>query len=371
MGAPDLPSRLDLYSLARDYVVQRATKLTPGIVDVEGSDANVFVGSQSFVGSACILQLADRVAALTLDGANGDDLDRYAWDRYRLTRKGANAAVGFARFFRATSAAGAGAVPGGTKLTSLTGVEYVTTTAATFGATDLNATCQVRSTSAGQDQNLGTNQLRTIVAPGLLFDPLLQVTNDLPTAHGADREDDDTFKIRIRAFWLAARRGTLSAIQFGATLVDGVESASASEALGPDNRPARIVTLAISDGSGNASRAIAAIVDATLLEYRAGGIFVDVETSVPQIVSVVLHLTFVAGIETATLTQTIVAAVIGYVNSLGVNETLYLGQLRAVLSRYAQSGLIPNEGTVVEPAGDLVPLPGYTLRTALANVTLQ
>src|SRR5512143_704982 len=108
MGAPDFVTRLDLYSIGRDYIIQRATKLTPGIVDVEGSDANVFVGSQSFVGFACIQQLADRVAALTLDGSNGDDLDRYAWDRYRLTRKGAISAVGFARFFRATSASGAG-----------------------------------------------------------------------------------------------------------------------------------------------------------------------------------------------------------------------------------------------------------------------
>lgn len=371
MGAPDLPTRLDLYAVGRDYIVQRGLKLTPGIVDVEGSDANVFVGSQSFVGNACILQLADRVAALTLDGANKDDLDRYAWDRYRLTRKGATSAVGFARFFRATSSAGAGAIPIGTKLTSLTGVEYVTTTAATFGATDLEATCQVRSTSAGQDQNLGTNQLRTIVSPGLLFDPSLQVTNDLPTAHGADREDDDTFKLRIRGFWLAARRGTLSAIQFGATLVEGVVSASATEALDAEAHPARIVSLSIADGSGNASRAIGAIVDATLLEYRAGGIFVDISTSMPQIVDIVLHLTFVAGIETATLTQTIVAAILGYINSLSVNETLYLGQLRAVLTRYVQSGLIPSQGTIVEPTGDLVPQPGFTLRTRLENITLQ
>ncbi len=247
----------------------------------------------------------------------------------------------------------------------------MTTTSASFGVTSLSAGCQVRSTSAGQDQNLGTNQLRTIIAPGELFDPSLQVTNDEPTAHGADREDDDTFKQRIWAFWLAARRGTLSAIQFGATLVEGVVSASATESLGPDLRPSRVVSLAIADGSGNASRAIGAVVDATLLEYRAGGIFVDISTSMPQIVDLILHLTFVAGIETATLTQTIVAAVIGYVNSLGVNETLYLGQLRAVLTRYVSSGLIPSQGTIVEPAGDLVPAPGRTLRTTLGNVALQ
>lgn len=366
----DLVSRLDLHAIGRQYLEERALHLTPGIVDVEGSDANVFVGSQSFVANAVVLQLADRYAALTLDGAFGEDLDRYAWDRYRLPRNGASASVGFARFFRSSIAAGLGAVPIGTKLVSLTGKEYVTTSVASFSAGGYVASCSVRSTSAGRNQNLGRNQLRSIVVPGALWDPSLQVTNDDPTAHGDDREQDSDFKVRIRAFWKAARRGTLSAIAFGARQVPGVASADATEVIDTDARPARIVELAIADGSGVASRALGVVVEAELLEWRAGGIAVIVSTSLPQIISVSMHLVFRAGIETSALAETIRATVLGYINSLGVNVPLYLGNLSALLTRYADSGLIPKESTIVEPSGDLIPTPGMTLRSQLANITL-
>jgi hypothetical protein len=366
----DFPDRLTLYSVGRQYLLQRATGLAPGIVDVEGSDANVFVGSMSFIGEAVVQQEADRYAALTLDGAFGEDLDRYAWDRYRLLREGAVASVGTARFFRTSLSAGLGAVDIGQKLTSLTGIEYVTTQVVTFGASSFEGFGDVRSTLAGQNQNLGRNQLRNIVNPGALWDPSLQVTNPDPTAHGADRESDADFKIRIRGFWLAARRGTLSAISFGALQVPGIASADAQEVLSPGATPARVVQLYIADGSGVASRSIAAVVDATLLEWRAGGIFVEVNTSTPQIVSVQMHLAFVAGVETATLAETIRASVLGYVNSLNVNEPLYRGNLSAVFTRFAGSGLIPNESTVNDPAGDLVPEPGKTIRTTLDRVTI-
>ncbi len=366
----DLPSRLDLYAIGRQYLQERSLHLTPGIVDVEGSDANVIVGSQSFIANACVLHLADRVAALTLDGAFGEDLDRWAWNQFRLPRKGASASVGVGRFFRTSLAAGLGAVPIGKKLSSLTGVEYVTTSVATFGVNSYFASCSVRSTSAGRNRNLGRNQLRTVLTPGDLWDPSLQITNDDPTAHGDDREEDGDFKVRIRGFWKAARRGTLGAIAFGGRQVPGIASADAVEVLDPTGRPARVVTLAIADGSGVASRAIAAEVDAELLEWRAGGIAVITTTSLPQIVAVVLQLVFRAGIETSTLSETIRASSLGYINSLGVNEPLYRGQLSALLSRYKDSGLIPQASTIVEPAGDLIPDPGKTLRTTLGNVTL-
>ncbi len=366
----DFPSRLDLYQTGRSYLQQRAKGLAPGIVDVEGSDANCFVGSMSFIGEAVVLQEADRYAALTLDGAFGEDLDRYAWDRYRLLREGAVASVGTARFFRTSLVAGLGIVPVGIKLTSLTGIEYVTTAAASFGASTYQAFAYVRSTNAGQNQNLGRNQLRNIVSPGSLWDPALQVTNDDPTANGADRESDADFKGRIRGFWQAARRGTLSAIAYGALQVPGIASADAQEVLTPGAMPARVVQLYIADGSGVASQALAAVVAAEELEWRAGGIAVVLNTSLPQIVAVSLHLVFRAGIETSVLAETIRASVLGYVNSLAVNQPLYQGNLRAVLTRFAGSGLVPKDSTINEPAGDLVPEPGKTLRTTLANVTL-
>ena len=367
----DLPTRADLYALGRDYVLQRATRIDPSRVDVMGSDVNLFVGSQSVVGYSVVKQLAYRINALLLDGASGEDLDRYANDRYQITRKGASGARGSVRFFRATSALGAGTIPAGTSLKTLTGIEYVTTSPATFSGSAIDqVTANVIASQAGKATQVGANQIRQFANVQALFDPTLQVNNDLATAGGEDPEDDDDFRNRIRNFWLTARRGVLSAIEFGALTVPGVVSAQAVEAITTGGQPARVVNLYIADSSGVASKALAQDVAAALLDFRAAGIAVLISTSLPQLVSLQLALSFVAGSDTLALSQNIQAAIVEFVNSLPVNGTLYVAQLYTVLQRFVSDGLIPNQSSIVAPAGDLVPTLGQTIRTQLQNVSI-
>jgi hypothetical protein len=85
----DLPSRLDLFAVGRAYVLTRATRVQPEQVDVQGSNVNLVVGSTSEVGFYLVKQLAYQIARLFIDSAEGEDLDRLAWDRYQLVRKGA------------------------------------------------------------------------------------------------------------------------------------------------------------------------------------------------------------------------------------------------------------------------------------------
>jgi hypothetical protein len=196
------------------------------------------------------------------------------------------------------------------------------------------------------------------------------VTNDVPAAGGEDREDDDTFRDRVRAFWLAARRATVGAIEFGALTVPGVVSASAVEALDGGARPARIVNLYVADSSGVSNEALGARVREALFEYRAAGIYVNVSTSIPAIVPVTLRLRFLSSAQgTAAIAETVRAALFEYVNSLPVNATLRRSGLFAVLERFTSSGLDVDQGTLVEPAGDVIPAPGTTLRTTLGDVT--
>src|SRR5580692_692795 len=89
----DLLSRLDLFNVGANFLNQRAIKIDPNQVFILGSDANLFVGATSVVADTINSQLLYAIASLLLDSATGEDLDRYAWDRYRLTRKDANAAV--------------------------------------------------------------------------------------------------------------------------------------------------------------------------------------------------------------------------------------------------------------------------------------
>lgn len=367
----DLPSRLDLYAVGRAYMRARARALDPKIVDVEGSDANLFVGSASFMAAAVVRQLTARTAALTLEGSEGEDLDRYLWDKCQELRKGASAARGEARFFRSSLAGGSGSFPVGTKLGSLTGVEYVTTQVAAFSATSYEARARVRATRAGKEFQVGRNQIRRLLpGPTPPFDATVKVTNDEPTAGGEPREEDDDFRKRGRDFWPAARRGTLEAISYGARRVAGVMSADPREVLDVSLRPARLVVLHIADSSGVASRALTAEVEEELLEWRCAGIAVVPDTSIPQMVSTRLRLTFRAGTATADLAEAVRAAVVNFVNSLGVNRPLLRFDLGAVLARYRDGGLIPEESSVVEPAGDLYPDVGRTLRTTADLVEL-
>jgi uncharacterized phage protein gp47/JayE len=367
-----LPTRLDLYATGRDYVLQRATKIDPGQVDISGSDVNIFVGSNSVVADKVVKQLGYSIARQYLDGANGDDLDRLAFDRYGLLRKGASAALGTISCTRATSTAGAGTIPVGTKLTTLTGVEYITTQAISFGASSLGPiTGNVRAVQAGKATQVGINMITRFSSPGALFDSTIQVTNTATTAGGEDVENDDTFRARIRAFWNTARRGILAAIVFGALTVPGVVSAQAIEVVTTNAQPARIVQLYIADSSGVASTALAAQVSQALLDYRAAGIAVLISTSIPQIVALAFALSFNTGVDTVSLTTAIQAAIVNYVNTLPVNGTLMLSGIYTVLQRFASNGLVVNQSSIVSPTGDVVPAIGQTIRTTLSNVTFM
>lgn len=352
-------------------MLSRAARINPRMVDVQGSDINLFVGGASFMAQAVVRQMAERLNSLLLDGCEGEDVDRYAWDRYQERRKGASSAQVTVRFFRPTATAGLGSVPKGTRMLSLGGIEYVTLTDATFSALQVDGVlATAQSTSAGKAFEVGQNQIRRFQNPGGLFDASLQVTNDEVAAGGEDREDDDTFKERLRGFWTSARRGTLTAIAFGATQVAGVVSADAVESLTDDAVPARVVELFFADSSGVASAALGVSVIRELEEWRAGGIAVIPRTSQPQIVPVQLHLTFKGGVDTVSLTNQVKSAVMNFINSLGVNRPLYRNDLGAVLSRYKVNGLLPDVNTLAAPVGDVVPAPGKSLRTTLADVTV-
>lgn len=365
----DLPTRLDLYGIGRAFLLTRAQLIDPNEVDTRGSDANLFVGSGSVMLAHIVRHLAYATARLFLDSAEDDDLDRLAIDRYGEPRKGASPATGVVRFWRTSLVGGIGDIAVGTKLVALNGAEYITTSVAHFGAFDLTATANVRAVQAGKAPQVGRNQIRKFGPSSAVFDTTIQLTNDDPTAHGEDREDNDTFRNRLRNFWLSVRRGTLGAIEYGATTVPGIVSATAVEAIEGTANPARVVNLYIADSSGVASVVAARAVEVALGDYRAAGIRVIVWTSMPSIVSIVLKLAFQSGVDTVTLTQQVITAVVEYVNSLPVSAPLLVGELAAVLARFKQDGVIASSGSIVAPAGDVYPDPGMTLRTTLANVS--
>jgi hypothetical protein len=363
-----LPSRLDLQTIGRNFIISRAKKIDPSMVDVEGSNANIYVAVPAFMGQAVVRHYAEALRAHTLD-AEGDDLDREVLDRYQLPRKGAASAVAGIELERPTITAGAGSIPSGTRLQTLTGVDYITTTTASFGASQLaGVTADARAVLAGFEYQVGANQIRRFATPGQIFDTTITVNNAEPAAGGTARELDGDYSERARAFFAASIRGTLPAIEAGALTVAGVASATASEVI-TNGSPARLVTLVVADLAGVCNRVLAAQVVAALRDFRGGGVGVIVLSSVPQMVVIQLRLVFTAGVDTASLVSNIRQAIVDYVNGLGANQTLLRGDLFAVLSRFKAQGLIVGSDSIPVPAGDLVPDPGRTLRARLEDVT--
>lgn len=362
---------MDLYALGRDYVLQHAKKIDPSMVDVQGSDVNLVVGVSSVMADHIVKHLGYRFNALLLDGAENEDLDRYAFDRYQQTRKGASPALGRVTISRPATTFGSGSIPVGTKIESLAHAEYVTTTLASFGASDLSTTANVRASVAGKATQVGAAQLRRFQRSDLLFDPTLLVTNPLATAHGEDQESDDDFRNRIRAFWKTARRGILSAIEFGALTVPGIVSAQAIEVVTTGAQPARVVNLFVADSSGIASDVIVTDVDSVLFDYRAGGIAVLISTSLPLIANISLRLRFRANVDTVGLSEQVRDAVVAFVNSIPVNATLGVGDIFTVLRRFVSDGLVVKDDAIAAPIGDLVPEIGQTIRTTAGNVVIN
>jgi hypothetical protein len=376
----DFVSRLTLYGIGRNYVLSRATKINPNTVDTLGSDLNLIVGGQSEVAYAVVLQIINSFNRLTLDGATGDDLDRYALDRYgqQLPRKGAAAAVGAETFSRANGGNPAGTIAQGTILLSKTGYQYITLqpagfTSATGNPSDTSVTVPIRATQAGALFQASANAITKFQTPtsAIPFDQSIVCNNFFSTAGAADPEDDPTYRNRIRSFWLSARRGILAAIQQGALTVPGVSSALAMEYIGSSGQPVRLVSLAIADPSGVANVQLTQTVAQALNDYRAAGIQVVVSPSIPFIVTIQFALQFSAGVDTVTLSGQIQAAIVNFVNDLPVGGTLYLAQLQSILQRFVSQGLIVAQGSIVSPTGDLVPAPGQTIRTTPQNVVLQ
>lgn len=370
----DFPTRAELFEIAADEALLRSQaraperRISPSEVFTEGSDANILLSASSAMVDELTRAAAEAFGALFIANAEDVDLDRLVADRFaaEVVRRGASAAIVPVVFYRTGGALPAVTLPVGTRVGTRTGVTFVLAGAATLGAGSPGpVTALAQCSSAGIGGNVAAGSISEILdATG---DPNVQVRNDEPAAGGDDVESDASLRARARAFWRAARRGTAAAIVFGALTVPGVRQATAIESTDEVGRETGRVTLYIADANGQANSALAAAVRAALVEYRAAGIFVDVQSGTPTFFPIVLRLRFVAGFDSSLVFDQVRRAIVAYVGTLAPGVTL----TRAALFSIARSidGAIVLDDAIVEPVGDVVPSTGQVLRTALELVT--
>ena len=374
----DFPSRQDLFRIARDEILADNALLTREAVERDGSDANVIVAAASAIGDEVVGQLIDAQAGLYLDSAQGDALAKYVYDRFQIVKKAASPAVGEVQF-TTIAAAGAFTIPAGTVVQTATGIQFATTLPVTFSGVG-PVTALVQSTLAGANQQAKAGTITSIASQIPSSPADLVVTNALATAGADDAETDPSLRDRARRFFVSARRGTLGAIVAGALAVPGVREASAFEILDALGRPAKWVTLSVTDAFtetlaelatvpptyATQCQAFALTVFAGLEDVRAAGIYVDV--SVAQVILQVVHLalTFLAGFDEDAVASSAAAVVVDYVNGLSPGASFVPAD--AVNALRGVEGLYVTGSEIVSPAGTVTVTPLQVLRTTIALV---
>lgn len=350
----DLPDRSDLFTVGRRYIKTAAnTRINPALVDVEGSNINLDVGSSAVMGEALTASWAACARDLFVDTAQGPGLDRVCFDRFGILRKPANPAGVSLTLTRPTFAGGGGTVNASARVTTPSGSLFALTVDVVFGPTDLTKTVTAVAQLVGPTQNVPLNTLRAWIDQP--FDATIAVTNPAGAAGGTDVESDASLRARARTFFLTLRRGILAAIQYGATTVPGVSVATAFEIVNPgEGLPAGAVQVVVADDDGNASPTMIQGVVDVMLQFRAAGIPVFVVGGTVVFQAVTYDLAFTSGVDTVAASEQVRAIAVAFTQFLRPGQTLLQSDL--IAAARAVPGVIVNAGSLVVPVGDVVPL---------------
>ncbi len=356
--------------LARSATRPPEQRITREAIYTEGTDANILLAGASAMADEIMRQLGAECAAHFLDSADGDALDRRVFDQFgdEVARKPPARAVVPLVFSRSNPAGPQLTLPIGYRVRTTRGTEFeLAQVLAIAAGSVVPVAVAARAVQAGTAGNVAPRTLTQFVAQPP--DTSLTVTNEEPAAGGADKESDSSLRRRARLFYRSARRGTLSAIAFGAETTPGIARANVIEELNALGEPTGIVYVYVADALGQGNSLLVQAVRDVLVEWRAAGVVCDVLGAVPRYEDVTYRLRFKPGTNTAAAFDEVRFLVVGEVNALAPGETLPKSLLMAVPRRVP--GVIVLDDALVEPVGDVVPTGAEIIKTTPDLVTLE
>ncbi len=362
---PTVPTFDALFAVGQAEVQSRAESLTDWSA---GSANDGWIGGAGVIVDLAIQVILDRWAARYIDTAEGDDLDALALDLFGLERIDAVGSVGTLTFTRGGSS-GTVTIPAGTRVSGT--VNGATVQVATDADADLlsgTSTVDVTATAvdAGPEGNVAAGVLTTIddVVAG---DTTMTVTNAARFVGGANSENDDAFRARIRLYFSTLRRGTVAALRTGALSVPGVSYVTVDESyIAPDDGGYVGVYVGDPDGRGNA--ALAADVEIELDLWRAAGVDVRVTASSRDEIAMTVVVTYAHGADTDTLRTQVRQAVLAYTNSLAPKQTLRESRVEAAVHALGSDVV---SVAMTTPSGDYTPTSPYqAVRVNAADLTI-
>lgn len=310
--ATTLPTFQDLYDAFRSQVQLRRPDLTDFN---EGSVLDAMAGGGAVLGDEVIYGGVQLFAKLFFDTAEGDDLDALALDRYGSVgaRLGASASIGTLQWTRVAS--GSYTIPAGTRFQATTGDQSVTvqsTSAVAVLTTDTVIDVPCECTVTGRFGNLAAEsdwQVLDVVSA----DSAATVANAQPFAGGSEDETDDAYRDRLRRIYTNLRKGTAAALEDGARSIPGVAIVTVDEGLVDDGG---VTNVYIGDPDARSNNALAALVDAVMVDYRACGCKVVVLGSEREELDLSIRLTVEPGADTNAVGAAVRASVVAYGDTL-------------------------------------------------------
>lgn len=369
------PTREDFFRVGAAEVISRSSKRPPEqrisreAIFTEGTDVNFLLAGSAAMADEGMRHHAQAMAALYFDSAEGEDLDRVVADRThrKCKRKQANASRVGLRFSRSVALGTALTFQPGRKFRA-DGVEFQLTAPVSFpagfiGSVDGSAV----AVRPGVRGNVDQGRINAFVVAS--EDANISVTNPEPASGGDEKEVDSAFRDRASRWFESQVRGTIQAIEYGATTVQGVRSAVLTELLDGSGNPTGFLTLAIADERGRANKLLVDAVNLELRNWRGAGVAVAVIGGVPRYEAVAYSLGFKAGVNSSDASEQVKILTVASVNTLAPGEALTRAQLLTIAR--SVYGVIVSDNSVTVPAGTIVPASAEVIRTNLSLVTVN
>jgi hypothetical protein len=259
-------------------------------------------------------------------------------------------ASGVVRFTRG-SISEAVVVPQGTRVRSVGGeLEYVTVSTVTLSGAGLFADALVACATPGVTGNCLSGTLTELISA---VNGITQVTNPLGFSNGRDVESDAQRKIRFNAYILTLTRGTISALEYGASLSaitnpsgEVIERARHIAVVEPfltdASVPVGLVRLYLHNGVGATSGALVTRVLRDVNGYvadqgdlvpgwKAAGVSVEVIAAQEVVVNVTGSITMISGFLAAPALNQAVVAVGSYIADLGLGAKVVRSEIIALV----------------------------------------
>lgn len=371
------PTASELFQVGRRAVVATPnTKINPAVADVPGSNVNINIGTGAIIGQEIVARGAAAMRGAFIDSSRGPQLDRVVFDRTGLLRFSATPSTWDLSLIRTIPGVPTpGTYPAGSRITSPDGVQFASNADAVFGNFDVRVDVSFTAIESGEAGNLpGSTLLSFVDQP---FDSTLTVIpvyggvggTPVDAAGGTETETDIALIARTRGFFPTLRRGVLGAIEYAALQVPGVAVATATEIANPGTGyPAAFVQLVIGDRNGGSTTTmIQAVVD-KLLEYRAGGIPVQVLGGTVTYLAVAWSIGILTGYDESlalSRVRAVTVALAQYLPPGPATGVLYRSALIAAAKTVP--GIVLRDDSLVSPVADIVPASQTEMLRVLAT----